>query len=58
MITPRWFKWWQFRVMPNASSCWFIQVVAVASSVSIARFIPVLEICSSFLHFAYKTPLK
>ncbi|WP_339394221.1 hypothetical protein [Nostoc sp. UHCC 0870] len=44
--------------MPNASSCWFIQVVAVASSVSIARFIPVLEICSSFLHFAYKTPLK
>jgi hypothetical protein len=32
------------RVMPTASSCWFIQVVAVASSVSIARSTPVLAI--------------
>ncbi|YAF95122.1 MAG: hypothetical protein AB3A66_21475 [Nodularia sp. CChRGM 3473] len=35
--------------MPTASICWFIQAVAVASSVSIARSTPVLAISSSCL---------
>ena len=39
------------RLIPNLSSCWFIQIVTVCSSVSIARSTPILAISSSYLDF-------
>jgi hypothetical protein len=44
--------------MSKDSSCWFIQAVAVSSSVSIAFSTPILAISRSCLDFSFKSKLS